>query len=272
MISSDIKIMKNKNSWQALFLSFWSKDFYVEVAREWRGLGYVYLLILVAFTSTFIAAKLQMQFSLKVDRYFIPMLSELPKITIKDGTLSIDRPSPYTIRSKMGDLVIMFDTRPAHVTLKESKANALVTSTDVYYGPESPYDLHIPISELKDGDLDARAIVDLATQLKTWMTIGLFLAISLYNFSWIALQSLLFALIVRRMSKLSAAKLDYETLVRLLVVAATPAQLIYCLVVLNDAIDSWSWLVGLLWCCYLFFALNANADVDAGTLPKNPKA
>ena len=263
--------MKKKTSWQALFLSFWSKDFYREVAREWRGLAYTYLLILVTFTSVFIAAKLQLEFSLKVERYFIPMLSELPKITIKDGTLSIDRPSPYTIRSKLGDLVIAFDTRPTPITLRESKANFLVTSKDIYYAPENPAAMHVPLSELKDGDLDSDSIIKFTNQVKTWMAIGLFVTIGVYNFLWLGLLSLLFAFIVRKTEKLPSAKLDYKALVRLLVVAATPAQLTYCLVVLHDSIDAWAWFVGLLWCCYLFFALHANADGDAGTLPSNPK-
>lgn len=45
--------MKQYASWQAPFYSFWSKSFYRDVTKNWRGAGYGYLFSLICFTCLF---------------------------------------------------------------------------------------------------------------------------------------------------------------------------------------------------------------------------
>jgi len=49
--------MRQYASWQAPFYSFWSKSFYVDVARNWTGEAYGYLLLLICFTCLFMSIR-----------------------------------------------------------------------------------------------------------------------------------------------------------------------------------------------------------------------
>mgnify|MGYP000550136054 FL=1 len=119
--------MKQLAAWQAPFYSFWSKSFYADVAKNWRGLAYGYLFALICFTWIFIAIRKQLDMNYLAEHDFYTLADQMPKVTIEKGVLSIDKPSPYTITNRNDVPVITFDTSEKPIDLKEIPGNFLVT-------------------------------------------------------------------------------------------------------------------------------------------------
>src|SRR5262245_5901161 len=83
---------------QALWMSFYSGEAYVASAREWGGIGGLYLLLVVALSWMPMA----IQWNSKVRTFSstaVPALeAQLPTITIKDGIMSAQPPGRHVIR------------------------------------------------------------------------------------------------------------------------------------------------------------------------------
>src|ERR1700722_6900392 len=100
--------MKQYAAWQAPFYSFWSKSFYLDVAKNWHGLAYGYLFALICFTWIFMAVKKQMDLTYIADHDLYPIVEQVPKITIDKGIVSIDKPSPLTLKNVNGVPALTF--------------------------------------------------------------------------------------------------------------------------------------------------------------------
>lgn len=125
--------MKQYSGWQALFLSFWSSSLYKDVAEQWHGVGYLYLLFVVSLNLFLMTLQTQFVTVPAIKRIVDQVVVQLPNVTIDKGKLAIDKDSPYVIKeTSKGISLITFDTRPKPISFAESKSFALVTSDAIY--------------------------------------------------------------------------------------------------------------------------------------------
>lgn len=96
--------------WSALYMSFYSRRLYVDVGKRWRGLGILYLLLVIALFS--IPFSLRMSFSLNqaFKEQITDPLSKIPVFIIQNGEVSFNKPMPYLIKNDQGEVVIIVDT------------------------------------------------------------------------------------------------------------------------------------------------------------------
>ena len=93
------------------FKPFYSAPFYADLLQNWKGIGIGFIL-LVAFIDVIALAIPLGKFMPGFSELMTKTATQLPKVTIKDGILSIDQPSPYVI--KQGEVKsIVFDTSDA---------------------------------------------------------------------------------------------------------------------------------------------------------------
>jgi hypothetical protein len=96
--------------WQALFMAFYSRRLYVDVAKRWRGYGILYVLFVVALLCFPLSARITYQF----DRYFeekvMSPLKALPVLQIQNGNIVFENPMPYVVKNNSGKIVAMIDT------------------------------------------------------------------------------------------------------------------------------------------------------------------
>jgi hypothetical protein len=85
---------------QGLYLSLFSRKFYVDVVQRWPGIGASFLLVvcfLFALPFSWIEAN-------KVKNYYHhlvePALNLMPTVILKNGQASLDKPMPYVIKNK----------------------------------------------------------------------------------------------------------------------------------------------------------------------------
>lgn len=97
--------------WQALYMSFYSKFLYIDVAKRWRGIGAIYLLIMIAVASIPLSARLMLNCSQYVNQQIIEPLKTAPPLEIQHGTFVYSETMPYYIRNKLGSVVAVIDTR-----------------------------------------------------------------------------------------------------------------------------------------------------------------
>ena len=124
--------MNQYNIFQALYLSFFSKDFYRDVARNWGGKTFLYLLFLVALS--WLAATINIQRNLNYgykyqsDAY----IAQIPVMEVVNGKLKTPENRPYSIKDPdNGQLIAIIDTTGKYTTLDQSHTAILVTQTSV---------------------------------------------------------------------------------------------------------------------------------------------
>lgn len=94
---------------KAVALSFYSGVIYREVVREWKGLAYGYLFMLIVGTWIIAGFKLQSNLVNGLDSFKVRFFPQIPVVSITKGHVSIDRETPYYIRVD-NTPVVMFDT------------------------------------------------------------------------------------------------------------------------------------------------------------------
>ncbi|KTD78441.1 DUF1189 family protein [Legionella waltersii] len=99
------------NYFSAIIYSFFSKYLYLDVAKRWRGLGLIYLLLVTAIASIPYSFKVAYTFNGLFNTQIIGTLLQLPTILVQSGKVKFDKPMPYLIRNKEGAVVIIIDTK-----------------------------------------------------------------------------------------------------------------------------------------------------------------
>jgi hypothetical protein len=274
--------MRQYSGWQALFLSFFSPSLYRDVAKEWHGLGYVYLFLLVCLSIFFMALQTQVVAVPRAQQIVDSIISQMPSVTIDKGKLSIDKPSPYVLTEPKSDrAIITFDTRPKPMTFEESKCVFLVTSDAVYGRKQSTgtsgADRNRNPSALAEGGtvekfslstidhftLDMNSGKQVVNSFFQWLGTIIFFVWVPFGFAFCVVQTLLYALVGKAFSKMVEVNLTYGTLVRLAAVALTPVLLLDSLQkVASVNIPHWPWVSLFLALGYLYFAVYSNSQVQ----------
>lgn len=97
--------------WRALYMAFYSKQLYVDVAKRWKGVCFLYLWLVIAVMSLPLTARLMYDYNLFIKEQIIEPLVNIPPLELRDGVVSFNEPMPYFVKSKTGAVVAMIDTR-----------------------------------------------------------------------------------------------------------------------------------------------------------------
>lgn len=95
---------------QALYMAFYSRRLYVDVAKRWTGVGLIYCLILIALLSIPLSIQAIVAFDQFFDNEIVLPITNMPALHIQRGELIFDKPMPYLVKSKSGKVVTVIDT------------------------------------------------------------------------------------------------------------------------------------------------------------------
>lgn len=275
--------MKQYTGWQALYLSFYSPDLYRDVAKNWQGVGYLYLLLVICLTALFVCVQVQVVAVPKAQEVIDTVIQQAPSIKVEKGQLSIDKPSPFIIREpKSGQFLVTFDTSDKPMSLAESKSVILVTRKQIITMKKSAISREtgttpVPIAE-ESYDLstvdnfvfDKAQVENTIHSFLKWLGVFMFGLLVPFGFLFCVIQTLIYALIGKIYTSVMGVDLSYPALIRLSAVCLTP-------VLLADSILKVSATnVGLWWLCaivialgYLGFAVYSNSQQTSGPTPGN---
>ncbi|MHC4062066.1 MAG: DUF1189 domain-containing protein [Planctomycetota bacterium] len=208
-------------------LSFFSGALYRDVGLLWKGTGFAYLLLLLAVC--WIPAMIQIHtgFSNFITNDAPLVINQVPEITITNGEVSIEEPQPYYIKAPDSNQVLaIIDTTGTITSLEDESTMCLVTRTEVITRKSDVQTQTFDLSEVEDFVLDGDLIMG-------WLrTAGKFAVVIIYPFALFGsyvyriIQALIYAAVGLLFAKLCNTTLSYTTLLRLAVVAVTPAIII----------------------------------------------
>ena len=113
-------------------LSFFSKKLYIDVSQNWKGVNFLYLLLLLAVCLTPTMINLHRGVSNFVDNEAPAIIDQIPEITITDGQVSIKEAQPYYIMDPDSNKPLaIIDTTGRIESLKETDALCLFTGNKV---------------------------------------------------------------------------------------------------------------------------------------------
>jgi len=252
--------MKRYSIFHPLWLSFYSKDLYADVGRNWKGLGLTYLLLLLALCWIPSTVKLHLGGATfqKEAEFFI---AQVPPMTIKNGELSTEVPTPHFIRDEKGETIAIIDLTGEFTSLDDSGAKMLVTKRKALVQRGKAETRVYDLSGIRSFSLDQAKLREWLHLAVGWFAVVAYPFVVLFSFIYRIIQAFIYGAIGILFTRYLKISLDFPALVRLAVIAVTPA------IVLDTLHGLAGWKVPHWWLIcfgaamvYLFFAVKSNSE------------
>lgn len=142
--------------WQALYMSFYSPALYRDVCKRWKGFGALYLLLTIAILSLPLSLRVAVFVNHYIEQNVITAFKNMPLIYIQDGQVSIDKPMPYIIKNKSGNVVAIIDTTGKYKKMTDAHPfqAVLITKDAIQFRmPEMGTFMGLPIKVPTDNNM-----------------------------------------------------------------------------------------------------------------------
>lgn len=250
---------------RAIVMSFYSPGLYRDVARRWSGtgLGYLLLLLGLAWAPTIV----ELQIALVRDAQEAPfVLAQIPEIDISQGQVSTTVQTPYLIRRENGVPLAIIDLTGQYTSLDNTPAQILLTKDRLLErNARSGTKESIDLRDVRQFHLDRAKAARWFAIAERWLALLAYPTLLFFSFLYRAVEALVYALLGMAFAKLMGLALDYRALLRLAIVAVTPAIVLGTLRALGIfRAPAWSLISFLLAMTYLLFAVWANTVQEDG--------
>lgn len=210
-------------------LSFFSKDLYADVALHWKGVNFLFLLLLLVLCLIPPTVKIHLAVADFVENEAPAMLDQIPEITIADGKASIEEEQPYYITAPDGDDVVIaiIDTTGQIASLESADAYVLLTEDAIITKHSNVEKRTYELSEIEETFMIS------GEKLSGWLQVASkYLSVIIYPVSLIGsyiyriVQVLVYAAVGLIFASSCKITLQYPALMRLAVVAITPCIIV----------------------------------------------
>lgn len=264
------KDMKQYTILQPLYMAFYSQALYRDVAANWKGRCFGYLLLLLTVYWIPEMSRLHSDVSEFFTTEAPKIINQMPAITISHGEASVDKPVPYIVYYPDKDSpYITIDTSDKPASLDNSKAILLITKTKLFLKKSRTETSAVDLAPIENLVIDRELLYNWTELFRTWAPFIMFPFVLL--FSWLVhiLQVLLCASIGRSFAAKFNLDLSYKTLVRLSVIAFTPPIIFNALHAFLHISFPFSGPISFFFALgYLYYGVAANAGKDAKDINK----
>lgn len=253
--------MAKYNIFQAIVMSFYSKNLYRDVAVNWGGKTFLYLLILLALSWIVFTFEAQRFINAGYATFSAQYVNQVPEMTVKDGIVHTPENRPYLIKDTDNNQpVIIIDTSGQYTNLDQTDAKMLVTQKQVIMKKKDETRI-INISDKFNANLVPEKLNDLIKDFISYAWIILFIFLWLGSFIYRILQAFLYSMIGRLFGSIFKVPLTYGQIVQIAMISITPT------IVLASILDFFIirfphqlLVYFLLAICYLFYGIVANKN------------
>lgn len=214
--------MRRFSAARAIYLSFFSQDLYRDVAREWRGAGLAYLLLVTVLAALPFLVGIQVGMSRFVRNEAPAVLRQIPAISIRLGRVSTRVPMPYRIRARSGEVVGIIDTTGQTPSLDSTRAVLLLTSNRLIVRRPGVETRMYDLSRVGHFDLDEQRATHWVRLFATWFVLACAPLVLAGSYLVRLFQLLLFAGIAAVLAASLRLRFRFAALMRLTAVALTP--------------------------------------------------
>ncbi len=212
-------------------MSYYSDPLYKDVARNWKGYGLAYLVLLLALCLAPEMVRLQGDISDVLASEAPGFVSQVPVISISKGQVSMDKPSPYfiTYPDKSKTFAII-DTSGKYTSLGNDGTAVLLTGTKLLVRRTPDDDVNVfDLAGIDHLIIDQKQVYAWIRLIRDWSAFVLYPVTLLFTFLYQMTQVLLCAAIGTLFAKRFRTDLGYKPLIRLSAVAYTPAMILQAL-------------------------------------------
>ena len=118
-----------------------------------RGFGALYLLLAISLASIPLSLRIMVDFNHYFEKKMILPLKSLPPLDVQNGQISFDKPMPYLVKNKQGEVVSIVDTTGVvtGISAKYPQLTVLITKDKIFFRPPK-VELFFQASTVKTGD------------------------------------------------------------------------------------------------------------------------
>lgn len=128
--------------WQAFYLSLYSPRLYIDIAKRWKGFGFLYIFFLLSVVSIPLSLQYMQRFNQYAYTDFIEPFMHVPPMHIHQGRAIFHVKMPYTVQNDQGKVMILIDKNGSMRSFNTVYPDliALITEQACYFRqPVSPF-------------------------------------------------------------------------------------------------------------------------------------
>lgn len=258
--------MKRYTTIHPLFMSFYSKSLYQDVARNWGRTSFLYLFLLSAVCLIPTMFRVHSTVSDYLLNEAPKIVRQVPVVTITKGIVSVNEKMPYLINDPGTNApLFIIDTTGTLTSLQGSEAIILLTKTKLFF-KRSPKDIRIvDLSEIDSLTIDQPMVYEWIETFNEYFIYVLYPFALLFSLLLRIGEALIFAAIGMFFARNLRVSLRYRAMVSLAMVSMTPSLILDTMYTFSETNIPFWWIFNFLVAMgYLFFAVKANSEQGIG--------
>lgn len=254
--------MSQYNVLQAIYMSFYSKKLYRDVANNWGAKTFLYLFLVVALSWIAFVWQLQTTLNLAYQKDSERIVEQIPVITIKDGKLSTPENRPYIITTPDSkERIAVIDTSGTYTTIEQANAGILITETEMITQPKPEETRNNQIPATLNAVIDPQVVNSYVQKYLGFVWIIFFIILTVCYYIYRIIQALLYAIIGKILSAIWQIPLAYDQILWITMVAVTPTIVLATILSFFNVTFPYQPLVYfLLSMAYLFYGIVSNKN------------
>lgn len=205
-------------------MSFYSKELYQDIAKNWSGLCISYFLLLIMLYLVPEMFRFHQNIAEYVDEHSPKILAQVPVINIKKGAVSMDMASPHFIPYPNNqDPLVIIDVSGTINSLDNSTALVLLTQNRLLIKKDANDVRVIDLKEIDSLSIDKKRVSEWIDLFKNWIAVIIFPVVFVITTTLYSLLALLAVSVGRLFARLLNVDLNYQAILRLSIVSFTPA-------------------------------------------------
>lgn len=219
--------MRSYNILQAIFMSFYSKNLYRDVAINWGGKAFLYLLFLLALSWIAVTYQIQHGINQIYYRNSDKIIAQIPILHIQEGKVSTPENRPYFIKDPdTNKEIAVIDTTGQYTTLEQTQTTLLVTKDTIITRTKPDEIKSFEIANSVNGIINPEQVNSFVKAYIGYAWIILFLFFVIFSYFYRIIQALIYALIGKIFSSIMGIRLTYGQIILIAMVAITPVIIV----------------------------------------------
>ncbi|VVC75887.1 hypothetical protein AQUSIP_11880 [Aquicella siphonis] len=217
--------MQQYNILRAIYMSFYSRNLYRDVANNWGGKAFLYLFILVVLTSIYFTYTIQRDLNQGYQATYINIIKpQVPVITVENGKVITPENRPYfIIDPETHTNYAVIDTSGQYTSIEQAKSLILVTEKEVIMQSREDETKTYKVPADAKESFDPVKINDFIQKFISYLWIPIFIFMVVLAYLYRILQALLYSILGKLFALIFSVKLSYWQIVQIMMVAITPA-------------------------------------------------
>jgi hypothetical protein len=259
--------MKRFGFFRAIPMSFYAAELYRDVGRQWKGTGFLYLMLLLAICWLPTAARISLNLRGFAATEVPKLTADLPEISIKGGVMSSRPPGRFELRDddrpQRREPVFIVDDSIDEVPSNLPPDTIMLTRHELGMNRSNRAERRVfKLSAFGDLEFTRQGIRDFLSGLQFWVPplayVFLFLGSLIFRF----LQACVYGSLTKRLARSKQVTLDFRSALRIAAVAVTPVIVLRTLIWFLPSEPAWyfRWPIAIaITVFYLQFAIGAIA-------------